>query len=253
MSGMYDYARLPHQPPIVNPLGGIGDSGTGLYALVGLLAALRHRDQMGEGQFVDIAMYDAMVNLLDLAFNYWSLGLRRDPDEPRKLPLILDSFQAGDGWVVLQVARPHQFERLANLLGKATWVGDERFAGNKWFEQWEPLVRPALEAWAADKSTLETARILAEAGLASAPCYTGAQVGVDEHVQSHRMVVEVPRTDGPEQPVWVAGNPIKMSKVSDGPDRDFPYLGEHTTDVLSSLLGLDADAIAALRSDGVLG
>ena len=121
MSGMYEYARLPHQPPIVNPLGGIGDSGTGFYALVGILAALRHRDRMGEGQFVDIAMYDAMANLLDLAYNYWSLGLRKDPDQPRRLPLILDSFKAADGWVVLQVARPHQFERLCALLGRTEW------------------------------------------------------------------------------------------------------------------------------------
>jgi crotonobetainyl-CoA:carnitine CoA-transferase CaiB-like acyl-CoA transferase len=253
MSGMYEYARQPHQPPIVNPLGGIGDSGTGLYALVGVLAALRHRDRTGQGQLVDIAMYDAMVNLLDLAFNYWSLGLRRDPDEPRRLPLILDSFKARDGWVVLQVARPHQFARLAALLGRDEWTTDERFAGTGWFEQWEAAVRPALEAWAADKSTLDTAKTLAEAGLAAAPCYSGAQVGTDEHVVAHRMVVEIPRADGVEQPVWVAGNPIKMSKVPDGPDRDYPALGEHTDEVLADLLGMDEGTLAELRSQGVVG
>lgn len=253
MTGMYEYARQPHQPPVVNPLGGIGDSGTGLYALVGLLAALRHRDQMGEGQYVDISMYDAMVSLLDLAYNYWSLGLRRDPDEPRRVPLILDAFRASDGWVFLQVSRPHQFERLAGLLHHEEWLDDDRFAGNGWAAQFEPVVRPALETWASGTTMLETARVLAEAGLAAAPCYSGAQVADDEHVRRHRMVVEVPRRDGVDQPVLVAGNAIKMSKVPDGPDRDFPYLGEHTDEVLAELLGLDGPALEELRRDGVVG
>ncbi|MHB1582535.1 MAG: CaiB/BaiF CoA transferase family protein [Acidimicrobiales bacterium] len=253
MSGIYDYARLPHQPPVINPLGGIGDTGTALYALIGLLAALRHRDRMGEGQYVDVAMYDAMLSLCDLSYNYWSLGLVRDPDQPRRLPLILDSFQASDGWVVLQVGRPHQFERLAGILGHPEWLGDDRFADGGWVDQFEPVIRPALDRWASGRSMLEAAAVLAEAGLAAAPCYTGAQVAEDEHVRLHRMVVEIPRTDGVDQPVLVAGNPIKMTKVAEGPDRPMPMLGEHTDEVLAEWLGLDGDRRAALREQGALG
>jgi crotonobetainyl-CoA:carnitine CoA-transferase CaiB-like acyl-CoA transferase len=253
MSGMYEYARLPHQPPIPNPLGGIGDSGTGLYALVGVLAALRHRDQMGEGQYVDISMYDSMLSLLDLSYNYFSLGLVRNPDEPRRMPLILDSFQANDGWVVMQIARRHQFDRLANLLGHPEWIDDESFAGTGWIDQFLPVVRPALEAWSMTMPMIEAARILAEAGLAAAPCYAGSQVADDEHVKMRNMVIEIPRTDGVQQPVYVAGNPLKMTKMVDGADKDFPYLGEHTEEVLSDLLGLSSAEIARLQASEVIG
>lgn len=253
MSGMYEYARLPHQAPIVNPLGGIGDSGTGLYALVGVLAALRHRDQMGEGQYVDIAMYDAMLSLLDVAYNYASLGLVKNPDEPRKMPLIMDSFQANDGWVVMQVARRHQFDRLANLLDHSEWINDPAFEGTGWIDQFLPTVRPALEAWSKRLSMIEAARTLAEAGLAAAPCYSGSQVAEDAHVRLRNMIVEIKRDDGVEQPVYVAGNPIKMTKMVDGGDGDFPYLGEHTDEVLRELLGMDVNSLSRLHETGVLG
>lgn len=253
MSGIYEYARQPHQPPVINPLGGIGDTGTALYALIGLLAALRQRERIGEGQFVDIAMFDAMLSLCDLSYNYWSLGLVRDPEQPRRLPLILDSFRAADGWVVLQVGRPHQFERLAGILGHPEWMDDERFVDGGWITQFDPTVRPALEQWAERRTMLEVAGALAQAGLAAAPCYSGSQVAVDEHVRLRRMVVELPRTDGVDQPVLVAGNPIKMSKLAEGPDRPVPMLGEHTDEVLEEWLEMGTDRIRRLRSDGVLG
>ena len=66
------------------------------------------------------------------------------------------------------------------------------------------------------------------------------------------MLVEIPRTDGVAQPVLIPGDPIKLSAVAQGPDRAGPGLGEHTDSVLRSDLGLDDDAIAALRADGVI-
>jgi len=253
MSGMYEFARLPHQDPIINPLGGIGDTGTALYALVGLLAALRHRDRMGEGQFVDVAMYDSMLSLLDLSFNYWSLGLRREPDAPRRVPLILSSFRTGDGFVILQVPRPYQLSRLVGLLGHPEWEQQEEFGPGRWPDAYEPIIRPALEEWSKDMTNLEAARALAEAGIPAGPCYTAEQVIADEHVKLRQMIVEIPRTDGVDQPVLVAGNPIKMTKLAEEPDRPLPMLGEHTDEVLAELLGLDQAAVDELRQTGVVG
>lgn len=253
MTGMYELSRRPHQDPVINPLGGTGDTGTGLYAVIGLLAALRHRDVTGEGQFVDVAIYDSMLSLIDLAYNYWSMGVRGDPDEPRRIPVIAGSFRAGDGFVMLQIARPHQLERLADLLGRPDWIGRDEFTDGRWPDAYEPIVRPALEDWSKSLSNLDAARALAEAGIPAGPCYAGSQVPDDEHVDLRRMVVEIPRTDGVDEPVLVAGNPIKMTKMVEGPDRPLPFLGEHTDDVLGGLLGLDPAALADLRRAGVIG
>ena len=254
MSGIYEYSRRPHQPPIINPVGGLGDTGTGMFGVIGVLAALRHRDATGLGQYVDVSMFDAMVSICDLAVNYWSMGQFRDPDQEFNLPLILDSFESSRGWFILQVVREHQFERLATLVGHPEWVGDERFVTRQgWRDNLEGVIRPAIEVWARDKTNHEAARILAENGLAAAPCSSAPDVATDPHVSLRNMLVQVERTDGVEQPVLVAGNPIKMSRVAEGPERNVPLMGEHTESVLSSLLGLDRATIEELMTEGVVG
>ncbi len=253
MSGIYEYSRRPHQPPVINPVGGLGDTGTGMFGVIGVLAALRHRDATGLGQHVDVSMFDAMVSMCDLAVNYWSMGQSRPPDQEFNLPLILDSFQRPRGWFIVQVVREHQFERLANLVGHPEWVSDERFATRQgWRDHFEAVIRPAVEAWAGDKTNLEAARAFAESGLAAAPCSSAGDVADDPHVSHRNMLVEVERTDGVDQPVLVAGNPIKMSRVSEGPEHDVPLMGEHTDSVLVALLGLDDTAIDQLIADGVV-
>jgi crotonobetainyl-CoA:carnitine CoA-transferase CaiB-like acyl-CoA transferase len=74
MSGIYEFKRQGDRP-VVAPVGALGDIGTALFATVGVLAALRHRDRTGEGQHVDVAMLDAMVAMTDLVTNFWSMGL----------------------------------------------------------------------------------------------------------------------------------------------------------------------------------
>ena len=118
-------ARTPGSPPVVAPVGALGDIGAGLFAVVGMLAALRHRDRTGEGQYVDVAMYDAMVAITDVVTAFWSLG---SPATGRAPQLVMHTFRAADGWFVMQVARPHQFERLAALVGRPEWLDDERLA-----------------------------------------------------------------------------------------------------------------------------
>ena len=192
MSGIYEYSRRPHQPPVIAPVGGLGDTGTGMFGIIGVLAALRHRDATGLGQHVDVSMFDSMVSLCDLAVNYWSMGQRREPDEEQSLPLILDSFRSADGWFMVQVVREYQFERLANLVGHPEWTEEERFATRQgWRANLESVIRPAVELWAADKTKGEAASVLAGSGLAAAPCNDAADVVDDPHVAHRNMLVEL--------------------------------------------------------------
>ncbi|WP_035855663.1 CaiB/BaiF CoA transferase family protein [Cryptosporangium arvum] len=249
MCGAYEYARRPNQPPVLNPMGGLGDTGAGLFGVIGVLAALRHRELTGRGQLVDVAMLDAMLSISDIVTNFWSMGLRREPDVETRVPYLLTSFHCHDGWCVLQVSRPHQFERLARLLGRPEWIGDERFAdGWGWHDRWADTIRPAVEDWAAPYGMRDAAERLAGAGLVAAPCYRPGDVVTDPHVRARNMLVEIARPDGVDQPVLVAGNPIRMSGVQAPEEARPPYLGEHTSEVL----GLDAATLASLRADGVI-
>jgi crotonobetainyl-CoA:carnitine CoA-transferase CaiB-like acyl-CoA transferase len=249
MSGIYELKRVGDQPPVPAPVGALGDIGAALFAVIGIQAALRHRDRTGEGQYVDIAMLDSVIAMTDIVMNFWSMGL----PSGTPAPLIMHGFRAGDGWFVLQVGREAQFAKLVELIGHPEWAEDERFATRTgWLEHLEDVLRPAIESWAVDKSRTAACDALAAAGLAAGPVLRDEEVVADPHVAARDMAVEVPRTDGVDQPVLVPGNPVRLSKVAMGPEGRVPWLGEHTDEVLATELDLDATAIADLRTRGIV-
>jgi crotonobetainyl-CoA:carnitine CoA-transferase CaiB-like acyl-CoA transferase len=248
MSGIYDY-RHPEEPPVTIPVGALGDISSALFGVIGIMAALRHRDHTGEGQYVDIAMFDAMLAMTDIVTNFWSLGLKSGTPAQ----LINHGFRAKDGWFVMQVGREAQFAKLVALIGHPEWKDDPRFATRGlWLENLDSVLRPAIEGWASTLTRIEACDALGPAGIAAGPCFVDEEVVVDPHLQARHMLVEMPRTDGVEQPVLIPGNPVKLSGVAEGPETRVPWLGEHTAEVLAAELGLSGAEIDALRADGVV-
>lgn len=249
MSGIYEFKRQGDAPPLVAPMGGLGDIGSGLFAVIGVLAALRQREATGRGQRVDIAMLDALVAICDIVPNFWSMGLRNGDLGP----LIMHGFRASDGWFIIQVGREHHFAKLVEAIGHPEWVEDPRFAERQgWIDHLDTVLRPAIESWASTRTKVEACDDLAALGVAAGPCFSDEEVVGDEHVAARHMLVEVPRTDDVAQPVLVPGNPVKLSDMAEGPEARVPWLGEHTDEVLAAELGLDAERIAALRESGAV-
>ncbi len=249
MSGIYEMKRSGDEPPVVAPVGGLGDLGTALFATVGVLAALRDRDRTGEGQQVDVAMLDATIAMTDVVTNFWSMGMSGGDIGP----LILDGFRARDGWFILQVARERQFAKLVDFIGHPEWASDPRFATRQgWVDHLDEVLRPAIEGWAASLTKLEACEALAAAGIAAGPCFSDEEVVHDPHVAARDMLVEMPRSDGVDQPVLAPGNPVRLSQVSRGPETRVPWLGEHTVEVLRKDLGLTDEQLDSLRAEGVV-
>jgi crotonobetainyl-CoA:carnitine CoA-transferase CaiB-like acyl-CoA transferase len=250
MSGIYDY-RHPGEPPVTIPVGALGDISSGLFGVIGIFAALRQRDRTGVGQYVDIAMFDAIVAMTDIVTNFWSLGVRPEPD--KGLEVICEGFRASDGYVVVQIVREHQFFKLAELIGRPEWKDDPRFATRSgWGPALESEIRPAVDAWASQRTKLAAARELTSAGIVAGPSNSAPDVIADPHLAARHMIVEMPRTDGVEQPVLVPGNPVKLSKMTEGPETRVPWVGEHTAEVLEAELGLTAADVEGLRARGVV-
>ncbi len=248
MSGIYEYKRRPGRRPTANPVGALGDISSALFGVIGILAALRHRDITGEGQYIDIAMLDATMAMTDIVTNFYSMGI---PDEASSGVGIVETFEAGEGNFVLQIVREHHFEKIAELTGNTEWITDERFATRAgWQEHFEDVIRPGVERWAADKTNREAVAFLSGEGIAAGESNSSREIVEDQHVAVRNMLVEFTRDDGGE-PVLVPGNPVKMSRLQEGPETRMPWLGEHTDEVLSAELGLDADRLAALRAAGI--
>jgi formyl-CoA transferase len=250
MSGAYEFKRPPDAAPIGSPMGGLGDIVTALFAVIGIQAALRQRERTGRGQQIDVAMLDAMVAVVDVVPNFWSMGIPMGTPWPG----ILHAFRAADGWFMLQVLRPHQWPDLARAIGQDEWVTDPRFATPQgWLDHLDAAIRPAIESWAGGLSKHQACAALNAAGLVAGPCATDAEVVVDPHLAQRHMLVEHPRTDGVVQPVLIPGLPIKFAQVSEGPETRVPWLGEHTDEVLATELGLRQGELQTLRENGVIG
>ncbi len=252
MGGLYEPNKKPGQPPPVVVAGALGDNASALFAVIGTLAALRQRDATGRGQQVDVAMYDSMIAMTDMVPFLWSMGAPAHMAASGTTALV-GAFQARDGHFVVAVFREHHFERLVHLIGHPEWLEDERFATREgWARETEGVIRPALEAWAADKTKLEAAGLLCAEGIVAGPSNLAEDIHADPHVAMRDMLIEVPRPDA-ERPFLVVGNPVKLSAASEGPLSSFPGLGEHTGEVLQQELALSDDDLATLRRERVIG
>ncbi len=249
MSGIYEYKSGPDHPPTTIPVGALGDISSALFGVIGILAALRHRERTGMGQYVDIAMFDSMLAMTDIVTNFWSMGIRPD----NQVPVLCEGFRASDGYVVVQVVREPQFAKLAELVGHPEWTDDPRFADRSgWMPHLDDVIRPAVEAWAAGRTKVEAAAELTAAGLVAGPSFSAPDVIADPHVAGRHMLVEMTRTDGVDEPVLIPGNPVKLSKMAEGPETRVPWVGEHTDEILAAELGLGSAQLDDLRARGVV-
>ncbi|WP_198968754.1 CaiB/BaiF CoA transferase family protein [Xylophilus sp. ASV27] len=250
ISAFYDFKRTKDERPQVGSAGALGDTASGLYAVIGILSALRHRDRIGTGQHVDIAMYDVMVSMVDVMMSYASMG-KKSTHVPTSLTA---AFKARDGFFILMCNTRQHFVSLAQAVGCPQWLTDPRLETSAdWGAQIDALIRPEVERWASAHSHREAAEILGRAGIAVAPCQSIQEVMQDPHVIARNMVVELERPDGVPQPACTPGNPVKMSRVAEGPERRVPWVGEHTGELLARELALDTAQIERLRDFQVIG
>ena len=112
-------------------------------------------------------------------------------------------------------------------------------------------MRPAVEEWAREKTRLEACDALCAEGIVAGPNHTAADLAGDPHVAARDMLLEVPRPDGGRD-MLVVGNPVKLSRVAEGPVTSFPGLGAHTEAVLRETLGLGDAELERLREKKVI-
>jgi formyl-CoA transferase len=247
MAGLYAYSQREDEPPQMAVAGALGDTGPGLYAVIGLLAALHEQQRTGKGSYVDISMYDSMVAIADIVHPA-SMGV--DPTRVLEGIGILHAFRASDGWFVVEVVREPHFPRFAEAVGHPEWADDPRLATRaSWSERMDDIIRPAVESWASTRTKLAAAGVLARNGVAAGPLNDAASIVADPHV-SERGFINHPI---PGDPLAVVGNPIAFRR--DGareasPPARWPTLGQDTDRILRERLELSSEEIASLREAG---
>lgn len=253
MGGIMSITGEPGGPPI-RPGASLGDIAAGLFAAVGILAALAERAVSGRGQAVDIGMMDCQVAILENALaRYLNAGELPQPLGTRH-PVFtpFQAFEAADGWVVVAIVggRNDQWPLFCATIGRVDLIDVPDFADG-WlrtqnYQRLEPLLRQVFQR----RTVGEWVAAFREVGIACGPVNSIAQVAEDRQVAARQMIAEVP---GPDSRTFkVVSTPVKLSRTPGRVDRPAPALGEHTEQVLRQRLGLSSEQVQALREQGVV-
>jgi crotonobetainyl-CoA:carnitine CoA-transferase CaiB-like acyl-CoA transferase len=225
---------------------------TGLYATSAILAALLHRERTGAGQYIDLALLDVQVaTLANQAMNYLVSGVapgRMGNAHPNIVPY--QDFPTADGDMIIAVGNDGQFARLCAALGHPEWGSDPRFATNERRVANRETLIGLLRGATAQRRTREWVAMLEAVGVPCGPINTLADVFADPQVRARGMAVPLSHPAGAE--VTLVANPIRMSATPPDYRTAPPLLGQDTEQVLTEILGLDAEAIARLQAEGVI-
>lgn len=225
---------------------------TGLYATVGVLAALNHREQSGVGQHVDTALLDVQVACLgNQALNYLTTGVapkRMGNAHPNIVPY--QDFPTADGDIILTVGNDGQFRKFAEVAGHPEWADDPRFASNKARVAHRAELIPLIRQATVFRTTSAWLAALEQAGVPCGPVNDLAQVFADPQVRHRGLRVDMPHPLAGT--VAQVASPIRLSETPVAYRRAPPLLGEHSEALLVGLLGLDREQVDDLRAAGVI-
>ncbi len=230
----------------------IVDITAGLQAAVAILTALQHRDRTGEGQYIDIALYDTQLSwLANVASGYLLSG-----DPPRRYGnahgtvVPYQTFATADGHLMLAVGNDSQFASLAEVVGESSWANDERFSTNPARVQFRELLIPALADHFRQYATDEWIERLRAAGVPCGPV-NDIPTALETPQAEHRQMVQTV-TDGYGDRIRLVGPVPKLDRTPAQISRPPPLLGEHTNELLREKLAMTEEEIDALRNDGVV-
>lgn len=222
---------------------GIADIMTGMYASTAILAALRHRDATGEGQYIDLSLVDTQLSwMVNEGVNYLLSGeepKRRGNQHPNIVPYQV--FEVCDGHILVAVGNDRQFERFCSVIGTPELAKNPKYSTNP---QRLANREELLDALTTQIKTLGKDDVLGQMeqlGIPGGPINTVAEAFASPQTKAREMLITMPYQHAASGSVDLIGNPIKFSKTPISYNRPPPVCGEHTSEVLAEWLGAPDD------------
>lgn len=251
-SGLTYLTGYPDRPP-VSPSISLCDYLAGLYAAYTAMVCIHHRDKTGEGQEVDLSLYESIFRILEGAVaNYDVVGKITE-----RSPNISDAaspsgtFKTKDGkWVVLVCSTERTFQHFATGIGRGDLLEDERFNTNGARVKNNALVEEIVGEWMSQRDYQEIKAILDEAGAPISLVYSMKDIFEDPHYAARENILELPHPDFGT--IRMPGIVPKLSATPGQVKWVGPKLGEHNKEVYGELLGLDGKCLDALKESGII-
>lgn len=251
-AGLMSTTGDPDRPPMrAGTL--IVDITTAVMAAFGICAALFAREKTGEGEYLDIAMYDVGVNLLESKFVQYTVTGEVPTRTGNRFPMVtpFDSFKTKDAYVYIICAGDGPFQKLCEGMGMPELSKDPRF--NNFFarNENEPALKEIIEGWTIRYTTDEVLEKLHASGTPAGPVYNVKQVVEHPHTKARGMIVDI------EQPgagtITTFGPAIKSSNSSTAIRGPAPAHGQDNHWLLTKVLGKSEAQVKALLDMGVMG
>ena len=251
--GILSVTGVDGGPPI-RPGTSLGDIGGGIYCVIGVLSAVIERNRSGKGQYIDISMMDCQIAIQENAFMRWHLT----NEEPKKLgtrhptAVPFQAFPTSDGWIVVALSWgvPEQWNLLCSVLGLDSMILDDRFATAEKRTDNHAELEPILNEAFKIKTTDEWIEMLLPMHIPCGPVNSIKQVSESDQANAREMFVEVAhKTLGN---VRLVNSPIKLSRTPAKIQGTAPDMGQHTNEVLESLLGLSQETINELIDKNIV-
>jgi crotonobetainyl-CoA:carnitine CoA-transferase CaiB-like acyl-CoA transferase len=253
MSGSLALGGYPDKPPIrafMNPM----DFSTALSAMIGTLLALRHRDQTGEGQMVDLALLRTAISFNASAIAEADVLGKLRPMVGNRAAYVgpTDLFECKDGWVFIATIMDTLWRRLARAIGHEELIEDPDLKTDLQRFENRHKVDHLVAGWCAQRTVDEVVVAMEEARI---PC--GKHLGLDEiskdpHVQATDMIEYTDLEEPGLEKVPVSGIPMRLSKTPGSVRTRAPRVGEHNLEIYRDVLGYDEEKIAGLTAEGVI-
>jgi crotonobetainyl-CoA:carnitine CoA-transferase CaiB-like acyl-CoA transferase len=253
MGGFRYLNGFPDRPP-VRPNLSMGDTLAALHTALGIVMACVRKltDPEHRGQVVDVAIYEAVFNLLESVVPEYHRGGEKRESSGSTLKGIVptNTYRCADGKDVIIGANGDSiFKRLCVVMGRADMGDDPRYADNAGRVEHEPEIDAVIAAWMKGMTSVEALQVLEEAEVPSGPIYSVADMFEDEHFKA-RGLFETVESNG--KPLVI---PAMIPKLSETPGETLwpgPELGAHNEEVLGTMLGMTAEEIARLKDSGVI-
>lgn len=231
----------------------LSDIITGLNATIGILAALHHREQAGEGQLVDVALVDctlaSLTNLAQYFLTSGNVAPRLGNGHSTIVPY--QAIQVKDGYIVVAVGNNEQFARFCAMIGKAEWAADDRFAKNSQRVLNRKILIPLIEDIMKQKPAGDWIEKMRAADIPGGPVNRMDEVFATPQVQHREMEIALKHALTRGQ-IKLVGSPLKLSETPVSYEFSPPVLGQDTQEVLEKVLKLSADKLAALEKAGII-
>ena len=248
MGGMLNLTGFKENDPVkVGP--SVADHVAGIYLMVGVGMALYHREKTGEGQHIDVSMFDVIFSLLENAIVNYTMGgfipERNGNVDPSIAPF--DVYACKDGFVALGVGNDKLFNKFANIIGHQELLEDERYKDNvSRCDNYIPDLQNLIREWCADYTKSEIEDIMDEAGILCGPVLNVKEAIEHPHIQARDMMVHCEHPTVGD--MYFQGCVIKLSETPGEVETAPPLVGQHNREVF----GLSEEEEKALIEEGVL-